>query len=85
MSIELWAARLERPLTEAEEAAMLALLPPERRERLLRLRQPEKRREPLCAYLMLRRLSFGPETTRADIDQCAAALRRHHDTRMPML
>lgn len=55
MSIELWAARLERPLTEAEEAAMLALLPPERRERLLRLRQPEKRREPLCAYLMLRR------------------------------
>lgn len=53
MSIELWAARLERPLTEAEEAAMLALLPPERRERLLRLRQPEKRREPLCAYLIL--------------------------------
>ena len=31
------------------------------------------------------RLSFGPETTRDDIDQCAAALRRHHDTRMPML
>ena len=31
------------------------------------------------------RLSFGPETTRTDIDQCAAALRRHHDTRMPML
>ena len=55
MSIELWAARLERPLTGAEEAAMLALLPPERRARLERLRQPEKRREPLCAYLMLRR------------------------------
>ena len=31
------------------------------------------------------RLSFGPETTREDIDLCAAALRRHHDTRMPML
>ena len=31
------------------------------------------------------RLSFGPETTEADIDACAAALRRHHDTRMPML
>ncbi|MDD3346994.1 cysteine desulfurase family protein [Oscillibacter sp.] len=31
------------------------------------------------------RLSFGPETTQADIDACAAALRRHHDTRLPML
>lgn len=31
------------------------------------------------------RLSFGPETTREDIDRCAAALRQHHDTRMPML
>ena len=31
------------------------------------------------------RLSFGPETTEADIDACAAALREHHDTRMPML
>ena len=31
------------------------------------------------------RLSFGPETTREDIDACAAALRRHHDTRFPML
>lgn len=55
LSIELWAARLERPLTAAEETAMLALLPPARRERLERLRQPEKRREPLCAYLILRR------------------------------
>ena len=55
MSIELWAARLERPLTAAEEKKMLDLLPPARRERLERLRQPEKRREPLCAYLILRR------------------------------
>lgn len=51
--IELWAARLERPLTERETAAMLRLLPEGRRERLLRIRQPEKRREPLCAYLIL--------------------------------
>lgn len=31
------------------------------------------------------RLSFGPETSRAEIDDCAAALLRHHDRRMPML
>ncbi len=31
------------------------------------------------------RLSFGPETTEAEIDVCAQALRRHRDTRMPML
>lgn len=31
------------------------------------------------------RLSFGPETTKADIDACVEALRKHHDTRMPML
>ena len=31
------------------------------------------------------RLSFGPDTTREDIDACAAALRAHHDNRMPML
>ena len=55
MSIWLWCARLERPLTAEEETALLALLPPERRERLARLRQPEKRREPLCAYALLRR------------------------------
>ena len=54
MSIELWAARLERPLTERETEAMLPLLPPERQERLLRIKQSEKRREPLCAYLILR-------------------------------
>lgn len=55
MSIELWTARLERPLTERETAAMLALLPSARRERVLRIKEPEKRREPLCAYLILRR------------------------------
>lgn len=31
------------------------------------------------------RLSFSPETSRADIDAAAAALRRHHDQRFPML
>ena len=31
------------------------------------------------------RLSFGPGSTEAEIDACAEALRRHHDTRMPML
>lgn len=31
------------------------------------------------------RLSFGPETTEADIEACASALRAHHDCRMPML
>ena len=31
------------------------------------------------------RLSFGPETTKDEIDACVAALREHHDTRMPML
>ena len=31
------------------------------------------------------RLSFGTETTKAEVDACAEALRRHHDTRMPML
>ena len=31
------------------------------------------------------RLSFGPETTKDEIDACVAALKQHHDTRMPML
>ena len=31
------------------------------------------------------RISFGPETTKEEIDACVAALRTHHDTRMPML
>ena len=51
MSIELWSARLERPLTDRETAAMLRLLPEERRRRLARLKQPPKRRWPRCASL----------------------------------
>ena len=50
MAVNLWAVRLERPLTDRETAAMLAVLPPDRRERLLRIKREEKRREPLCAY-----------------------------------
>lgn len=53
MAMDLWAARLERPLTERELSAMLALLPRARRDRLEKLKDPEKMREPLCAYLML--------------------------------
>lgn len=53
MGMDLWAARLERALTGEETAALLALLPPRRRERLLRVSQAEKRREVLCAYGLL--------------------------------
>ena len=53
MAIDLWAARLERPLTEQETERILRILPPNRRERLMKLQQEEKRREPLCAYLIL--------------------------------
>ena len=31
------------------------------------------------------RMSFGPETTKEEIDACVEALRKHHDSRMPML
>lgn len=55
MSVALWAARLSRPLTEQEAETMLRLLPPERRERVLRIQREERRREPLCAYFILRR------------------------------
>ena len=61
MAVNLWAALLERPLEPGEMQRLLPLLPPERRERLLRL-PTEKRREPLCAWLLLRlalRESYG--------------------------
>ena len=54
MPIGLWAARLERPLTGEETEGLTNLLPPGRRERLLRVKDPARRREPLCAYLLLR-------------------------------
>jgi cysteine desulfurase len=31
------------------------------------------------------RISFGLDTTKEDIDTFVAALKKHHDTRMPML
>lgn len=52
MPVTVWAARLDRALTESETAVLTALLPPERRVRLLRLQQ-RGRREPLCAYGLL--------------------------------
>lgn len=55
MSIVLWAVRVDRSLTEAESQSALAVLPPFRRERLLHLQREDARREPLCAYALLRR------------------------------
>ena len=65
MAIKLWAAELERPLTEEETECLTALLPPNRRERLLRVKDTARWREPLCAYLLLRlalRKTCGWET-----------------------
>lgn len=55
MAVELWAARLDRPLSGRENDALLQMLPPERRERLLRVHDTARWREPLCAYAILRR------------------------------
>ena len=53
MTAKLWAVRFNRTMEPGEIQRLLPLLPPERRERLLRL-PAEKRREPLCAWLLLR-------------------------------
>ncbi len=73
MPVSLWAVRWTRPLTEEEAAALTDLLPSARRERLSRLKSPEKRQEALCAYglllLALRRLKNWtdfPETALND-------------------
>lgn len=50
--MDLWAARLDRPLTESETAVLLERLPSRRRERLLRTDRTAWR-EPLCAYALL--------------------------------
>ena len=47
MSTELLAVRPDRELTDGETALLFRLLPPERRERLLRQHRAEQRREPL--------------------------------------
>lgn len=54
MAVELWAALLDRPLSQRENDALLSMLPPERRERILRVHDSAKWREPLCAYAILR-------------------------------
>ena len=38
MAIKLWAAELDRPITTEEAEHLTALLPPGRRERLLRVK-----------------------------------------------
>jgi len=53
MDIQLFAAKLERPLTDEETETFLRIMPPERRERLLRMPKEELRQEPLCAYAIL--------------------------------
>ena len=50
-----WVLLLDRPLSGTEESELMAMLPPLRRERLCRVRLPEKRQEALCAYMILRR------------------------------
>lgn len=54
MRTELWAARVDRELSERETFAMTSLLPPQRRERLAKVRDSAKRRETLCAWTLLR-------------------------------
>lgn len=51
--VTLWTVGLKRALTEEEETLLITRLPPERRARLERVRQADKRREPLCAYALL--------------------------------
>lgn len=53
MAIDLWAVRTDRLLTEQEQQYLLTLLPEERRERLLRVRDQKQWREPLAAYGLL--------------------------------
>lgn len=54
MDIALYALRLERPLTAAEQERLFALVPPERAARLSGLRDRARRDAPLCAYAVLR-------------------------------
>jgi len=73
VSVQLWAMQLNRPLTTQEFERAICLLPPKRKTRLLGLRNEEKRSEPLCAYLLLRKAlqeRYGwqtlPEIAQAD-------------------
>lgn len=53
MDIQLFAVRLDRPLTDEETETFLRIMPDERRERLMRVPKAELRHEPLCAYAVL--------------------------------
>ena len=53
MDIQLFAVKLDRPLTDEEAETFLRIMPNERRERLEHLRKEELRHEPLCAYAVL--------------------------------
>lgn len=54
MTVDVWAARLERPLEEQEMDALLAIMPVGRRKRLEDVQRKDLWREPLCAYALLR-------------------------------
>ena len=54
MPTEIRIVLLERRLTEAEVGILLEWTPYPWRERLLRVREAEKRQAPLCAYALLR-------------------------------
>ena len=58
MDTELWAASVNRELSEKEQEALLFFLPPERRERFLRGKAEARKPEVLCAYGLLRFLLF---------------------------
>lgn len=58
MNIHLYAIRLDRPLSDEEVATLLQSMPPQRRERLMRMPRPELRHEPLCAYAALSRAVY---------------------------
>ena len=53
MDIQLYAVKINRPLSEKENKQFLDMMPPERRERLMRMPKAELRQEPLCAYAVL--------------------------------
>ena len=53
MDIQLFAVKLDRPLTDEETDALLRIMPNERRARLMRMPKSELRQEPLCAYGIL--------------------------------
>ena len=53
MDIQLFAVRLNRPLTEEETDTFLRIMPDERRERLMRKPKEDLRQESLCAYALL--------------------------------